>query len=128
MYSARTHVIGIAETGAGQLPKCILVSAVLLFTFMLAAPAMAQQGAQNGEWRYYGGDSGSTRYSPLDQIDKTNVKDLKVAWRWKAANYGPEPVDADVNLLVATQFDPKPQFQVNRSAATRLARTSSTIP
>ncbi|MFN3326578.1 MAG: pyrroloquinoline quinone-dependent dehydrogenase [Bryobacteraceae bacterium] len=32
------------------------------------------------EWRYYGGDQGASRYAPLSQIDRSNVKDLKVAW------------------------------------------------
>jgi quinoprotein glucose dehydrogenase len=47
-------------------------------------------GTANGEWRYWGGDERSTRYSPLDQINSANVGKLEVAWRWKAANYGPE--------------------------------------
>src|SRR5206468_30319 len=46
--------------------------------------------AKPGEWRYLNGDSLSTRYSPLDQINKDNFKDLKIAWRWKAA-IGPAP-------------------------------------
>ncbi len=55
-------------------------------------PLQAQhEGTANGEWRYWGGDEGSSRYAPLDQIDATNVATLEVAWRWKAANYGPEP-------------------------------------
>ncbi|HYP25189.1 MAG TPA: pyrroloquinoline quinone-dependent dehydrogenase [Blastocatellia bacterium] len=49
---------------------------------VLAASAQAQQGAKKGEWRFYGGDNGSTKYSALDQINKENVKDLKVAWAW----------------------------------------------
>lgn len=44
----------------------------------------AQQGAQNGEWRYYGGDGGHTKYSPLDQINENNVANLKVAWEWES--------------------------------------------
>ncbi len=32
------------------------------------------------EWRHYGGDPGATRYSPLDQIKPSNVKQVKVAW------------------------------------------------
>ncbi|MFN7932091.1 MAG: pyrroloquinoline quinone-dependent dehydrogenase [Bryobacteraceae bacterium] len=32
------------------------------------------------EWRHYGGDAGAGRYSPLDQINRRNVKNLKVAW------------------------------------------------
>jgi quinoprotein glucose dehydrogenase len=51
----------------------------------------AQYGAQNSEWRYYGGDSGSTKYSPLDQINADNVKNLRIAWRWKTDNLGPRP-------------------------------------
>ena len=51
-------------------------------------PVLAQSGAKNGEWRAYGGDEGSTRYSPLDQINRDNVKDLKIAWTWKSDNFG----------------------------------------
>jgi quinoprotein glucose dehydrogenase len=57
----------------------------LLAQSVAAAPA----SAAGGEWRYWGGDAGSTRYSPLDQIRRENVKDLAVIWRWKAANFGP---------------------------------------
>jgi len=56
-----------------------------------SAIVQAQQGATNGEWRVYGGDAGSTKYSPLDQINAANVKDLEVTWRWKAENFGPRP-------------------------------------
>jgi quinoprotein glucose dehydrogenase len=48
-------------------------------------------GTSGGEWRVHGGDARSTKYSPLDQINATNVKQLQVAWRWKAANFGPRP-------------------------------------
>ena len=60
--------------------------------FMLAAvPASSQHGAAQGEWRFYGGDAGSTKYAPLDQINASNVKQLTIAWRWKAENFGPRP-------------------------------------
>ena len=64
-----------------------------LLSAALWAPgaADAQSGAANGQWRYYGGDAGSTRYAPLGQIDRDNVADLEVAWRWQAANFGPQP-------------------------------------
>ncbi len=49
--------------------------------------AMAQYGAPaNGEWPTYGGDLGSTKYSPLSQIDETNFGDLEIAWRWRSAD------------------------------------------
>ena len=46
----------------------------------------AQYGATNGEWPSYGGDLGSTKYSPLDQIDASNFGDLRLAWRWTSAD------------------------------------------
>jgi quinoprotein glucose dehydrogenase len=56
-----------------------------------AAIAGAQQPTQHGEWRVYGGDPGSQRYSPLDQITRENVKNLQVAWTWKSDNFGAMP-------------------------------------
>ncbi len=32
------------------------------------------------EWQHYGSDAGATRYSPLDQINRSNVKRLRVGW------------------------------------------------
>ena len=43
------------------------------------------------EWRYYGGDAASQRYSSLDIINRDNVSKLEIAWRWKANNFGPRP-------------------------------------
>jgi quinoprotein glucose dehydrogenase len=51
----------------------------------------AQSGAQNGEWRTYGGDLGNTHYAPLDQINAGNFGQLQVAWRFKTDNLGPRP-------------------------------------
>jgi len=44
-----------------------------------------------GEWLQHRGDYASTNYSPLDQINKENVKKLKIAWRWKTDNFGASP-------------------------------------
>ncbi|HYL35421.1 MAG TPA: pyrroloquinoline quinone-dependent dehydrogenase [Bryobacteraceae bacterium] len=56
-----------------------------------AIPMVAQSGAAKGEWPTYGGDLGSTRYSPLDQINASNFKNLEVAWRFKTDSLGPRP-------------------------------------
>ncbi|MCY4534538.1 MAG: hypothetical protein OXB91_04170, partial [Bryobacterales bacterium] len=32
------------------------------------------------EWRHYGGTAGANRYSPADQINRSNVARLKPAW------------------------------------------------
>ena len=58
---------------------------------LVGVPASAQTGAAGGEWRTYGGDLGSTRYSPLDQINAENFKDLEMVWRFNTANLGPNP-------------------------------------
>ena len=66
-----------------------------VFAALSLTPASAQQGTPaSGEWRVNGGDTGSTRYSPLDQINAANVKNLQVVWRWKAQNMGPAPQGA----------------------------------
>ena len=46
----------------------------------------AQQGAGQGEWTRYGGDPGSTKYAPLDQINKSNISQLRIAWRRPAVD------------------------------------------
>ncbi len=62
-----------------------------LFLLSAAVCAVAQTGTKNGEWRNYGGDLGSTRYSPLDQINASNFGKLEVAWRFKTDSLGPRP-------------------------------------
>ena len=80
-----------------------LALGVAAFAIWNLTPARGQQGTPaSGEWRVNGGDTGSTRYSPLDQIDATNVKNLQVVWRWKAQNMGPAPQAAwEVTPLMA---------------------------
>ena len=46
------------------------------------------RGNKPGEWRYWGADAWSTRYSALDQIDASNFGSLQVAWQWNAAAFG----------------------------------------
>jgi quinoprotein glucose dehydrogenase len=62
----------------------------LAFAFAVVG-VHGQSGARNGEWRAYGGDTGHTRYSPLDQIDATNFSKLTPAWRFKTEHLGPRP-------------------------------------
>jgi quinoprotein glucose dehydrogenase len=50
---------------------------------VMAVSSWAQYGAEDGQWKAYSGDKGSTKYSGLDQIDASNVADLEVAWRWR---------------------------------------------
>jgi glucose dehydrogenase len=53
-----------------------------------ARPPALVRGNAPGEWRYWGGDAWSTRYSPLDQINASNFGKLKIAWQWSAGAFG----------------------------------------
>lgn len=48
------------------------------------ASTTARPSTARGEWPSYGGDLASSKYSPLDQINKDNFAKLKVAWRAKS--------------------------------------------
>lgn len=55
-----------------------------------AAPADIEVGP-TVEWLHHRGDPGSTNYSPLDIINRENVGNLEIAWRWKSDNFGEVP-------------------------------------
>jgi len=57
-----------------------------VLTLCAAAVVAAQAPQPAAEWRYYGGNKGFTRYSALDQINRDNVKSVRVAWRRPAVN------------------------------------------
>ena len=44
---------------------------------------------KNGEWRTYGGNLGSWRYSALDQVNADNFGKLQLAWSFRTDNLGP---------------------------------------
>jgi quinoprotein glucose dehydrogenase len=43
------------------------------------------------EWTAYRGDTRGLGYSSADLINKSNVANLRVVWRWSGANFGPQP-------------------------------------
>src|SRR5262245_34530001 len=60
-----------------------------------AAPAAAQ--ARPGDWPMYNRDYAGTRYSPLTQINATNVATLKKTW-----TYGLQPASGNINPAPAS--------------------------
>jgi len=56
------------------------IDRALLTGAALAAMAMSGTALAQAEWQHYGNDQSNTRYSSLDQINTSNVKNLKVAW------------------------------------------------
>ena len=58
---------------------------------VLATPAWAQNTAPSsgaGNWPVYNGNSTSTRFSPLNEINAGNVQTLTVAWIHQAGAIG----------------------------------------
>src|ERR1039457_6962617 len=75
--------------GGMKRPGVLLL--LMTIAVLTGPPARAQHGAKDGEWRFYGGDAGTTKYTALDQINENNVKQLKIEWEWKAQNFGKRP-------------------------------------
>ena len=69
----------------------VLIPLALIGTLRLSGQAPGQPSTKNGDWTHYTADVHGTRYSPLDQINTSNFKDLEVAWRFKTDNLGTRP-------------------------------------
>ncbi len=55
------------------------------------------------DWSSYGGDAGGTRYSPLTQITRENVAQLKPAWEYHTGALTPK---SDLNKMAAFEATP----------------------
>ena len=82
--------------------------------------AMIQAGDNRlrkmSDWPAYGRDAGGSRYSPLTQVNRENVKSLKVAWTFRTgdinikarsagnAAFEATPIFADDTLYLSTPF------------------------
>ena len=60
-----------------------------------SADAMA--ALARGEWPTYAGSYASAKYSPLDQIDATNVAGLAIAWRWTSPDHAVRAEHASID-------------------------------
>jgi len=86
----RWTAIGVRRIGMAAVGLALAGGAFLVY----ASQSSARQGAslvranKPGEWRYWGADAWSTRYSALDQINAENFDSLQVAWQWNAGQYG----------------------------------------
>jgi quinoprotein glucose dehydrogenase len=61
------------------------------WTVRTTGQARPAPSTKNGDWAYYTADIHGTKYSPLDQINASNFKNLEVAWRFKTDNLGTRP-------------------------------------
>lgn len=81
-----------------------------------SATALSALGASGDDWQAYAADIGSTKYSPLADIDKGNVASLQVAWRRPA-------LDA-----FYTELNPSQRFSTNYVAAPVVINGVAYIP
>ncbi len=70
-----------------SLLRVVPVAGLLLW--VVTVPVTSQNTANTSEWRTYGANLANHRYSPLDQINAANFKNLEIAWRFKTENLGP---------------------------------------
>ena len=83
-----------------------------LFTLILSAVMLI--ATEKGDWPTYGRDPGGQRFSPLTEINVSNVKSLKVAWTfrtgdayapaqgWKTTQFEATPLYVDGTLFIGT--------------------------
>jgi len=69
----------------------LVASAVALVLAGASALGQGDKPAPAVEWKTYGADLASTRYSPLEQINRENFSKLQIAWRLKTDPFGPRP-------------------------------------
>jgi lanthanide-dependent methanol dehydrogenase len=72
-----------------------------------ASIALAADAAADGDWTMPGHDYASTRYSPLAQIDASNVGKLTLAWTFSTGvlrGHESAPIVADGTLFVITPY------------------------
>jgi quinoprotein glucose dehydrogenase len=99
----RRASVALGATGAALALAASTVSA------QAAKAAPMARGNAYGEWRHWGADQWSTRYSPLDQINADNFSKLQVSWEWKGGEkFGPDeyyrttPLYANGRLFTVT--------------------------
>lgn len=63
-----------------------LTATVVTYMATIAMVSVVDANADDfRQWQSYGGDSGNSHYSALDQINTSNVKQLTVAWTYHSA-------------------------------------------
>lgn len=87
--------------------QCKVGVLVLIGAFLATLGGWGAQSARppatrDGDWPAYGRDHAGSRYSPLKQINRANVKDLKVAWTYRTRETGDKSDNADKAAFEAT--------------------------
>src|ERR1051325_3731080 len=60
----------------------ILFGSLLFYSHRVGAIQPVRQSDTQTEWPSYGGNADGNRYSPLTQINRSNVSQLQIAWTY----------------------------------------------
>lgn len=93
--------------------KLLAAPAVFLFAYLSPGQHRAVPKAGYRDWRVYGGDSSSIRYSALDQINRSNVRKLEVAWSYDTGDAFPRSqMECNPIVVDGTLFATTPKLRV----------------
>jgi glucose dehydrogenase len=77
--------------------------AAVIGLVIIATGAMQRR---DGDWRSFGRDPGAQRFSPLTQIDRTNVSRLAPAWTFDAAGENRDATSGGASVRLNLQLTP----------------------
>ena len=85
----------------------------LVFTALMVGVVSCEPpaAAHHTTWRVYGGDPGGTKYSALDQINRSNVQQLAVAWRYESGD-PPSTIECTPIVVDSTMYLTTPGLKV----------------
>ncbi len=96
--SERSKLWGVATHTRESL---LVVRGFQVLLFLTGTHALC--GSQNVDWREYGGSADSSQYSELNEVNRANVRNLKVAWTYSTGDtnkYSFNPLVVDGMMYV----------------------------
>ena len=88
--------------------ELFLQQALVLFLTCLVIGCSEELSNQESDWPLYGRDYSNQRYSPLKQINKTNIDQLNLAWKFNTgekATFQTSPIVIDGIMYITTPFN-----------------------
>src|SRR5215510_11550236 len=94
------------------MPKPAFAALLVAAATLVVAPAPSEQ-----DWPFYGGDQGGAKFSPLTDVNATNVSRLAIAWEWstkekaleqfgtRPGNFQATPLMIDNVLYLSTPYN-----------------------
>ena len=87
---------------------CTILMAITLLSTGCAEESTSQNPKQDQDWPLYGNDYSNQRFSSLKQINKSNIEQLSLAWKYKTgkkATFQTSPVVKDGVMYLTTPFN-----------------------